>query len=215
MVEASPAAPQPDSPAPSPAEVTRLLHEWRAGDPEALSRLIPLVHSELKRIASGCMMRERPEHTLQTTALVNEFYLRLSGARDTRWTDRAHFYAVAAQLMRRVLVEHARGRDTQKRGRGGAGRIALEAVASQAMASADAEAGSGPVDVLDLHEALDRLAAFDAPKACIIELRYFGGLTLDEVGQVMGLSRKQVWRDSRIALAWLLRALGPEHSRDA
>lgn len=193
----------------SPGDVTRLLQQWRAGDQAALARLVPLVHAELKRIASGCMSRERADHSLQTTALVNEAYLRLDRIQNTQWNDRAHFYAVSAQLMQRVLVEYARALAARKRRGADAERVPLDAVGPAH------DHGAAVIDLLDLETALEALAAFDPLKAQMLQLRYFGGLTLDETAEVMGLSRKQVWRESRIARAWLLRALGSEGDRGA
>lgn len=187
------ANPHPDN------DLTQILQQWRSGDADALERLMPIVYGELKRIASRHMHRERVEHTLQTTALVNEAYLKLVGTRDTRWNDRAHFYAISAQVMRRILVDHARANAAEKRG-GNAGRVSLESAEAELLADQ-------PVDILDLNNALERLAAFDEQKSRIIELRYFGGLTLNETAEVVELSRKQVWQESQLAEAWLLRDL--------
>ncbi|MEM7166908.1 MAG: sigma-70 family RNA polymerase sigma factor [Planctomycetota bacterium] len=180
-------------------DLTEILQQWRAGDADALERLMPVVYGELKRIASRHMYRERVEHTLQTTALVNEAYLKLMGTRETRWNDRAHFYAISAQLMRRILVDHARASAAEKRG-GGADRVSLEAAEAELLAEQ-------PVNILDLNQALEKLGEFDELKSRIIELRYFGGLTLDETATIVELSRKQVWQESQLAQAWLLREL--------
>lgn len=182
-------------------ELTQILQEWRSGDAHALERLMPIVYEELKRIASRHMHRERPEHMLQTTALVNEVYLKLVGTHDTRWNDRAHFYAISAQLMRRILVDHARAQSAEKRG-GKAERISLEAAEAESLTD-------DPVDIIDLHEALERLAEFDPQKSRVIELRYFGGLTLEETAAIVEMTRKQVWQESQLAQAWLLREIKP------
>jgi RNA polymerase sigma-70 factor, ECF subfamily len=175
--------------------VTKLLHAWRGGDREALDRLIPLVHGELHRLAAGHMRSERPDHTLQTTALVDEAYLRLVDA-EVDWQDRAHFLAVAATVMRRVLVDHARGRDRGKR----AGvKITLEEGALISPSASD--------DMLALDEALSRLAENDERAAKAVELHYFGGLTYREIGEVMEVSEATVDRDLRLARAWLYKEL--------
>src|SRR5215510_11414895 len=152
----------------SPGAVTELLRAWSDGDDAALDRLIPIVEAELRRLARGYMRRERRDHTLQVTALVNEAFLRLADARQLRWQDRAHFLGISARLMRRVLVDHARARGYQKRG-GGARRVMLD--------EALVVSPSLSVDMLALDRALDELAAADPRKARVIELRFFGGLT--------------------------------------
>jgi RNA polymerase sigma-70 factor, ECF subfamily len=181
---------------PNPTDsVTELLHAWRGGDREALNRLIPLVHDELHRLAAGHMRSERPDHTLQTTALVDEAYLRLVDA-EVDWTDRAHFLAVAATVMRRVLVDHARGRDRGKR----AGvKVTLEEAALVSPSASD--------DMLALDEALSRLATHDERAARAVELHYFGGLTYREIGEVLDVSEATVDRDLRLARAWLYNEL--------
>lgn len=172
---------------------TILLHAWRGGEATALDRLLPLVYDELARIARGALRSERADHTLQTRALVHEAYLRLIDA-DVSWQDKAHFMAVAARTMRRVLVDHARSRRRQKRG-GGAVKVELEDVAAIV---------TGPtVDVLDLHDALEDLAKFDPRKAEIVELHFFGGLSYDETAEAMGVSAATVDRELRSAKAYL------------
>ena len=159
---------------------------------------MPLVHSELRRLAHRAMARERRGHTLQTTALVNEAYLRLVDSSKVRWQDRAHFFAMSAQLMRRILVDHSRTRQARKRG-GGARRIELdETLAVSPEKSAD---------LVALDEALDALAAVDARKARVVELRYFGGLTAEESAEALGVSAETILRDWKLAKAWLLRRL--------
>lgn len=183
---------------PAPHEVTRLLQAWSDGDETALAHLMPLVDAELRRLARGCMGRERKGHTLQPTALVNEAFLRLAGARDVRWQDRAHFMGIAARLMRRVLVDHARSRGYQKRG-GGAERVPLD--------DAVLEAAERPVTVLALDRALEEFATIDARRSQVVELRFFGGLTLEETAGVLDVSVETVKRDWRLARLWLLREL--------
>jgi RNA polymerase sigma factor (TIGR02999 family) len=183
--------------------VTHLLRAWSDGDETALERLLPLVEAELRRLARGYMARERGGHTLQPTALVNEAFLRLIDARDVRWQDRAHFVGMAARLMRRVLVDHARTRGYQKRG-GGAARVTLtEGLAASAEPAQD-------LDLVALDRALEELAAADARKAKVIELRFFGGLSVEETAEVLHLSPDSIKRDWRLAKLWLLRALEGE-----
>jgi RNA polymerase sigma-70 factor, ECF subfamily len=181
-----------------PADVTRLLVAWRGGDPAALDHLMPLVYAELRRVAHRYMRDERPNHPLQTTALVNEAYLRLVDVNRVDWQSRNHFYAVSAQMMRRILVEAARQRNADKRG-GDASHVALdEALVPAAERSAD---------LVALDEALDRLAALDPRKAKVVELRYFAGLSVEETAEVIGVSVETVARDWRMAKLWLLRDL--------
>jgi RNA polymerase sigma-70 factor (ECF subfamily) len=182
----------------SPGQVTDLLRAWNRGDQQALEQLIPLVEAELRRMARAYMARERREHTLQPTALVNEAFLRLTDAQRIRWQDRAHFLGIAARLMRRVLVDHARVRGTGKRG-GGAQKVSLD--------DAHALAPEPAVDVLALDRALEGLAAVDARKARVIELRFFGGLSVEETAEVLHVSTDTVKRDWRMAKAWLLHEL--------
>jgi RNA polymerase sigma factor (TIGR02999 family) len=177
-------------------EITHLLHRWRGGHRAALDELFPLVYSELKRIAAACLNRERPGATLQVTALVHETYLRLSDYRRTDVENRKHFYVVAAQAMRRILVDHARRRNALKR-----------------MPALRRESGVGlqpDTDVLALEDALNRLAANDPEKARIVELRYFAGLSVEEVAEIIGASSATVKRHWAITKAWLYRALTRE-----
>jgi|SRR5688572_12241465 len=186
---------------PTPGAVTELLRAWSDGEDGALERLLPLVEAELRRLARGYMSRERGEHTLQTTALVNEAFLRLTDARRVRWQDRAHFLGISARLMRRVLVDHARSRGYRKRG-GGAQRVTLD---EGLVASPDPG-----LDVLALDRALDALAELDARKSKVIELRFFGGLSVEETAEVLHVSPDTVKRDWRLAKLWLLRELEGE-----
>ena len=193
------AAPASHTPVPpTPHDVTRLLQAWSDGDEAALDQLVPLVEAELRRLARACMGRERKGHTLQPTALVNEAFLRLPGARHLRWQDRAHFLGIAARLMRRVLVDHARSRGYQKRG-GGAERVQLD--------SALLHAPEPSLDIVELDRALEAFATVDARRSQVVELRFFGGLTLDETAQVLNISIETVKRDWRLARLWLLREL--------
>jgi RNA polymerase sigma-70 factor, ECF subfamily len=179
-------------------DITRLLLQWREGDESALGLLMPLVYEELRRLARQCVRRERAGHTLQTTALVNEAYLRLVDSSRVEWHDRAHFFAIAAQLMRRVLVDEARKRQQQKRG-GEFTRVALD--------EALLPAHQPEFDLLALDEALERLAQF-APRKCrVVELRFFGGLSINETGVVLGVSADIVKREWRTAKLWLLHEL--------
>ena len=177
-----------------PTRVTQLLEEWRAGSEEALERLVEAVYPELKKIARSRLRRERPDHTLQTTALVNEAYLRVVDQRDANWQSRAHFFAICSKLMRRILVDHARKRRALKRGAGGY-RITMDD-------------GIGPqeprgVDLLALDLALEALEEIDSVEARVVELRFFGGLTIDETAEVLGSSSATVERRWKAARAWL------------
>ena len=185
--------------------VTQLLIEWRDGDETALDRLIPLVYDEMRRLARYYMRRERREHTLQTTALINEAYIRLVDHKGMRWQNRAHFYAVAAQAMRRVLVDHARSRQYIKRG-GDASVVDLDQAAIVAREYAS--------EIVALDEALTGLAALDPRQSKVVELRYFGGMSVEETAEVLGISGVTVMRDWRAAKAWLLRAITPEDADD-
>ena len=180
------------------AQVTELLHAWGAGDEGALHQLVPLVESELRRLAGAYMARERTGHTLQPTALVNEAFLRLVDAQGVPWQGRAHFIGIAARLMRRVLVDHARARGFQKRGAG-----------AQAVPLEDAILVSRAPDValLDLDQALDGLAQVDERKARVVEMRFFGGMTAEETADALGVSIDTVKRDWRLAKLWLLKTL--------
>ena len=178
--------------------VTRLLLEWSDGDQEALTRLMPLVYDKLRSVARRQLRHERAGHTLQPTAVVHEAYLRLVDQKRVRWHNRAHFFAVAAQLIRHILVDHARSRAAAKRG-GGVRVVTLEAVLEPAVI--------GDLNVLALDESLVRLAALDPRQAQLVELRFFGGLSVDESAQVMAVSSATVKREWRTAKAWLYREL--------
>lgn len=184
-------------------DVTAILDAWRAGESGALDRLIPLVYDELRALAEGYLRRERPDHTLQATAVLHEAYLRLVEKTHPSWEGRVHFFAVAAQVMRRILVDHARERRAVKRG-GEAVKVSLDADP----AAASSVSGLDRVDLLDLDTALDRLSALDARKGRVIELRYFGGLTEAEAARVLAVSPATVRLDLRLARAWLLTELG-------
>jgi RNA polymerase sigma factor (TIGR02999 family) len=184
-----------------PPEVTRLLAAWRQGDEAALDELFPLVYDELRRIARRHLRHERAGHTLQTTALVHEAYLRLAGREEGAWESRAHFFAFAARVMRHLLVDHAR-RDLAVRHGGGALRVTLGEAAG-----VSAEPGGAAVDVLALDEALARLAALDERKCRLVELRYFGGLSAEETAAALGVSEITVKREWLKAKAWLYREL--------
>jgi RNA polymerase sigma factor (TIGR02999 family) len=191
------------TPSPSQQEVTQLLADWSNGDEGALDKLIPLVQPKLHRLAHHYMSRERTGHTLQTTALLNEAYLQLVDDSTHNWQNRTHFMAVAAQLMRRIMVDHARKRCSLKRG-GGALRVTLD--------DAALVTGKRSEELLALDEALERLAAQDPRKSRIVELRYFGGLTEEETAAFLKLSDRTVRREWRMARTWLYRALsGKEH----
>ena len=191
------------------AEITRLLKAWGRGDSGALDRLTPLVYEQLRRMARSYMRNERVGHTLQATALVNEAFLRLVDARDLDWKDRAHFFAVCARVMRRILVDAARSRGAIKRG-GEADRVEHStAIDLDRLATAGTDMS---VQVCALDEALDRLAEIDPRRAQVIELRFFGGLTVEETGQVLQVSPQTVMRDWRLARAWLARELSPHRA---
>jgi len=179
-------------------DITGLLVAWGHGDEAALQQLIPLVHRELHEIARRCLKGERPGHTLQPTALVNEAYLRLIDVRRVSWKNRTHFLAMSARLMRRVLVDFARSRHYQKRG-GGAMKVSLD--------EAHAVATERGQDLVALDEALTALSAVDERKARVIEMRFFGGLTVEETADVLHVSRETVLRDWRLARAWLMQEL--------
>jgi RNA polymerase sigma factor (TIGR02999 family) len=187
-------------------EVTALLRAWGDGDEAALSRLIPLVYEELRRLARRSLASERADHTLQPTALVHEAYLRLALGSAPPWADRIHFFAVAAQVMRRLLVDHARARCAGKRGEG-APHLPLELALQEVAVRQAGEGGAEPVDLLALDEALTALAQCDRRKARGVELHYFGGLTLAETARVLGVSTPTVILDLRLARAWLFRQM--------
>jgi RNA polymerase sigma-70 factor (ECF subfamily) len=179
-------------------DVTRLLARWKDGDEAALQQLVPIVHEELRRLARRQMAGERPGHTLQPTALVNEAYLRLVNLKQMQWQNRAHFFAMSARLMRRILVDFARSRGYQKRG-GGAQQVSF----TQALEVAEGQA----TDVVALNDALEALADVDERKSRIVELRFFGGLSVEETAEVLNVSRETVKRDWKFAKMWLLRDL--------
>jgi RNA polymerase sigma factor (TIGR02999 family) len=191
---------------PAPDEVSQLLLDWSEGDQKALDKLIPVVHQELHRLAHHYMRRERPGQTLQTTALVDEAYLRLVNYRRMRWQNRAHFFAVAAQVMRRILVEHARSRECAKRG-ADVQKVSLDetAVVSEGRSA----------EVIAVNEALIDLEAWDPRKGRIVELRFFGGMNIEETAEVMKISPTTVQREWRAAKAWLHRALSEGTSVEA
>ena len=183
-----------DEPPLSPHRVTQLLAEWNHGDNAALVELTPLVYEELRRLAHHFMEGQRSDHTLQTTALVDEAYLRLADQTKPRWQNRAHFFAVAARAMRQILVNYAKSSRAQKRG-GGALKVELDEAAIVSPEQSQA--------IVDLHEALERLGALDSRKARVVELKYFGGLNHDEIAEVMKVSTVTVRRDWVFAKAWL------------
>ena len=189
----------------APEEITQLLINWRHGDKAALDQLMPLVYEELRRLARGFMGRERSDHTLQTSALINEAYLRLVDQDDPNWQNRAHFFAVAAQIMRHILIDHARAYAYEKRG-AGAHKVGLDEV----MVFSEGRAR----ELVALDEALTRLTTLDPRKSRIIELRFFGGLNIDETAEVMELSPTTVQREWRAAKAWLRRFIKGEHSAE-
>jgi RNA polymerase sigma factor (TIGR02999 family) len=179
--------------------ITHLLNEWSDGDRQALDKLTPLVYEELRQQAARYLRRERPGHTLQTTALIHEAYLRLIDAKDVHWQSRAHFFAIAANIMRRILVDHARRRDADKRG------------GSQIRVRPDEAFGvvnAIDVDLLAIDEALSRLETMDPQQARVVELRFFSGLTVEETAAALGVSPKTVKRDWSVARAWLRREIG-------
>jgi RNA polymerase sigma factor (TIGR02999 family) len=178
----------------SQQEVTGLLTRWSQGDGAALAELTPLVYEELRRLAHHFMEGQRTDHTLQTTALVNEAYLRLADQTNPHWQNRAHFFAVAARAMRQIVVDYARSQQARKRG-GGALKIELDEAAIVSPEQSK--------EIVDLHEALERLAALDSRKAQVVELKYFGGLNYDEMAEVLKISRVTVRRDWEFARAWL------------
>ena len=183
----------------STGEITRLLADWGEGDEAALKKLLPLVYDELHRLANAYMRRERQDHTLQTTALVHEAYLRLVGQQNVQRQTRAHFFAVAARVMRNILVDHARGRGRAKRGEGKPA-LPLGDVAVMSDEQAD--------ELVAVNTALDGLTAIDARKGRVFELRYFGGMSVDEAAEALKVSPATVTRDWRMARAWLRRELG-------
>lgn len=183
---------------PLPNEVSKLLARWRNGDKAALDKLTPLVYEELRRLARHYMRRERLGHTLQATGLVNEAYIRLVDLKEIEWQNKAHFFAVAATLMRRILVDHARSRNYAKRG-GSRQKISLS--------KADRFAKQPEVDLVALDDALMTLEGMSAQQSRIVELRFFGGLTIEETAEVLGISHATVERDWAVARAWLRREI--------
>jgi RNA polymerase sigma factor (TIGR02999 family) len=188
---------------PAPADVTSLLNKLAAGDQEAAAQLIPLVYEELRHLAARRLRRERPNHTLQATALVHEAYLKLAAQRDAKWQNRAQFFGVASQVMRRILVDYARGQQRIRRG-GKQQKVSLDDIL---LVSPDRIE-----EVLTVHESLSRLEKLDGRQARIVELRYFGGLTVKEIAEVVGISTKTVMRELNVAKAWLY---GELKERDA
>ncbi len=188
-----------DNPPDARGDVTQLLEAFTAGNKEALSTLLPLVYNELRRLAAYYLHRERSNHTLQATALVHEAYLRLVNQRAVQWQNRSHFFGVAAQAMRRILVDHARAHGATKRGSGDQ-KLALEDVADVAARPS--------FDVLALNDALDKLAAFDEPQVRVVELRFFAGFSVEETAEILGVSPATVKREWAMARAWLKREIG-------
>lgn len=182
-------------------DVTELLVAWSNGNQAARDQLMGVVYDELHRLARRYMRRESPGHTLQTSALLNEAFLRLVDQNNVQWQNRAHFYGIAAQMMRRILVDYARGRNYEKRG-GGARALSLD----EALIVSDAR----NEEVVNVHEALERLTEFDSRKGQIVELRFFGGLSIEETAEVLGVSPGTIMRDWTLAKAWLRRELSPE-----
>lgn len=181
-----------------PTEITQLLINWANGDQSALNKLMPIVYAELHRLAHHYMSRERPGHTIQTTALVNEAYLKLVDQRKTRWQNRSQFFAISAQLMRRILVDHARSHAYEKRG-GGLRRVSLADVGDSSPINAR--------DIVSIDEALSRLTEIDPRQGQIVELRFFAGLTIQETAEVMSLSPATIKTEWRTARAWLYQQL--------
>jgi RNA polymerase sigma factor (TIGR02999 family) len=186
---------------PAPGEITELLADWRNGNQAAFDRLLPLVYDELRRLASAYMRRERPDHVLQTTALVHEAYLRLVDVPNVNYETRMHFFAVAAQVMRHILVDHARGRRRAKRGQG----MPALTLNDVAILSDDRVE-----EVIAVNSALEKLTELDARKGRVFELRYFGGMSVAEAATVLNVSPVTVARDWRLAKAWLRREIAPE-----
>jgi RNA polymerase sigma factor (TIGR02999 family) len=189
----------------TPQNVTELLIGWSKGDKEVLDTLVPLVYDELRRQASRYLRRERVGHTLQTTALIHEAYLRLIDQKNVQWQNRAHFFGIAAQLMRRILVDHAR---TKKRAKRGGSNIRVSFNDANAMAQGQ------DLDIVALDEALERLAEIDEQQSRIVELRFFSGLTVDETAEVLGISAATVKRDWSMAKAWLHREISGEDDKN-
>ncbi|HSZ03203.1 MAG TPA: ECF-type sigma factor [Terriglobales bacterium] len=191
---------------PAPADVTALLNKLAAGDQDAAAQLIPLVYEELRHLAARRLRQERPDHTLQATALVHEVYVKLSAQKDAKWQNRAQFFGVASQVMRRILVDYARGQQRIRRG-GKQQKVPLDDVV---LVSPDRTE-----EVLGVHESLSRLEKLDARQARVVELRYFGGLTVEEIAEVVGVSTKTVMRELNVAKAWLYGELKEGHANDS
>jgi RNA polymerase sigma factor (TIGR02999 family) len=185
----------------SKVQLTRILNDWAVGDASALERLTAIVYDELRRIASRSMAQEREGHLLQPSALVNEVFVRLLAGEPVDWTNRAHFFAHSARIMRRILIDFARSHAAQKRGYGQRPQVELSAIQDSAAV------GSEPVDFVDLNAALDELGELSPRQAQVVELRYFGGLEIPEVAAVLGISEPTVVRDWRVARAWLFERL--------
>jgi RNA polymerase sigma factor (TIGR02999 family) len=185
------------------SDVTQLLDAWSEGDKEAFDRLVPLVVDDLRKMARAQLARETPGHTLEATGLVNELYLKLVGRRSVHWQSRNQFFGTMSQIMRRILVDHARHRAALKKG-GNAIRVTFD----HALGVADGKAGTEGIDIIELDSALQKLAAVDARQARIVELRYFGGLTLEETGSTLEVSTMTIKREWRTARLWLLHELG-------
>lgn len=183
---------------PTPKDVSQLLRAWNKGDRAAQDELMPLVYDELRRLARSYLRRERPDHTLQPTALVHEAYLKLVDQKSVNWQNRAHFFGIAALMMRRILVNYAEGRQAAKRG-GSARRLSLSAI--------DRLAGKQELDLIALDDALKSLAEIDPQQSRIVELRYFGGLTIEEIAEVTGISVATVNREWNVARAYLRREI--------
>jgi len=194
----------PSSSAPDSSSITQLLHRWSGGDKEALNQLVPKVYDELRRLAQAQMRHERPAHTLQGTALVHEAFLRLAEQRHVHWESRGQFYAWAAQLMRRILVDHARARTAGKRGHGQPA-LSLELLQDEAAEPASSDA---LLEILQLDQALQRMQRLDERQSRVVELRFFAGLSVDETADALDLSPATVKREWATARAWLLQAMG-------
>lgn len=195
-----------DADARSDDDVTVLLAQWRQGSADAEQRLMEVVQGELRRLAASYLRRERAGHTLQPTAVVNEAYLRLMPQRKVRWENRAHFFGIAAKMMRRVLVDHARRKRASKREGFAGDPVSLSQVPDPA--------GGQDIDVLNLHQALDDLAALDARQADVVELRYFGGLKIEEIAKAIGISPATVKRELTTATVWLRHRMARAERRD-
>ena len=185
-----------------PREITQLLMEWQNGDTNASAHLVGLVYDTLRQMARQALQLKRPDHTLEPTALVHEAYFRLVGHRDISWKNRSHFFSIAAQTMRRILTDHARAGLAEKRG-GASATVSLEDLSDISI--------QDPEYILAVHHALDALAQIDEEKARLVELRYFGGLSIDETAELMGRSRATIIRQWRLAKAWLYRELAKSH----